>query len=36
MLNKKNCVCIEVYQIYEDDDYNKKYEVLSTLKNGKL
>ena len=27
------CNCIEVYQIYEDDDYNKIFEVLSKLGN---
>ena len=27
------CICIEVYEIYESDDFNKIYEVLSTLKN---
>ena len=30
------CICIEVYKIYEGDDYNKKYELLSTLKNKKI
>ena len=30
------CICIEVYEIYESDDCNKIYEVLSTLKNKKL
>ena len=28
--------CVEVYKIYEGDDYDKIYEVLSTLKNKKL
>ena len=30
------CICIDVYKIYEGDDYYKIYEVLSTLKNKKL
>ena len=30
------CVCIEVYQLYEGKNYDKIYEVLSTLKNKKL
>ena len=29
------CICIDVYKIYESDDYDKIYEVLSTLKNEK-
>ena len=29
-------ICVEVYKIYEGDDYNELYEVLSTLKNKKL
>ena len=29
-------ICVDVYKIYEGDDYNKIYEVLSTLKNKKL
>ena len=33
---KRFCVCIDVYKIYEGDDYYKTYEVLSTLKNKKL
>ena len=37
MQNKKTfCICIEVYQLYECNDYNKIYEVLSTLKITKL
>ena len=37
MQNKKTfCICIEVYQLYESNDYNKTYEVLSTLKIKKL
>ena len=24
--------CVDVYKIYEGDDYNKKYKALSTLK----
>ena len=30
------CICIDVYKIYEGDDYYKIYEALSTLKNEKL
>ena len=30
------CICIDVYKIYEGDDYNEIYKVLSTLKNKKL
>ena len=30
------CICVDVYNICEDDDYEKIYEVLSTLKNKKL
>ena len=30
------CICKKVYQLYEGDDYDKIYEVLSTLKNKKL
>ena len=30
------CICIDVYKVYEDDDYDKIYEVLSTFKNKKL
>ena len=29
-------ICIDVYKIYEGNDYSKIYEVLSTLKNKKL
>ena len=29
-------ICIDVYIFYEGDDYDKIYEVLSTLKNKKL
>ena len=29
-------ICVDVYKIYEGDDFNKLYEVLSTLKNKKL
>ena len=28
--------CVDVYKIYESDDFDKIYEVLSTLKNKKL
>ena len=34
--SKKFCICIDVYKIYEDDDFNEIYEVLSSLKSGKL
>ena len=30
------CICIDVYKIYQDDDYNEIYKVLSTLKNKKI
>ena len=30
------CICIDVYKIYGGDDYDKIYEVLSTLKNKKI
>ena len=30
------CICADVYKIYEGNDYEKIYEVLSTLKNQKL
>ena len=26
------CICVDVYKIYEGDDYDKVYEVLSTSK----
>ena len=29
-------ICVDVYKIYEGDDYDKIYEVFSTLKNRKL
>ena len=29
-------ICIDVYKIYEGDDYDEIYKVLSTLKNKKL
>ena len=29
-------ICVDVYKNYEGDDYDKIYEVLSTLKNKKL
>ena len=34
--NKIFCICIDVYKIYEGDDYDEIYKVLSTLKNKKL
>ena len=30
------CICIEVYQLYEGDSFDKLFEVLLTLKNRKL
>ena len=33
---KNFCVCMEIYQIYEGNDYAQIYGVLSTLKNKKL
>ena len=30
------CICVDVYRIYEGNNYNEKYEVLSKLKNKKL
>ena len=30
------CICIDVFKIYEGDDYDEIYKVLSTLKNKKL
>ena len=30
------CICIDVYQFYEGDDFDEIYKVLSTLKNKKL
>ena len=29
-------ICVDVYKIYESDDYHEIYKVLSTLKNKKL
>ena len=29
-------ICVDLYQIYEGDDYDEIYKVLSTLKNKKL
>ena len=34
--NKIFCICIDLYKIYEGDDYDEIYKVLSTLKNKKL
>ena len=37
MPNKKRfCICIEVYKVYEGDDYDKIYKVVSELKNEKI
>ena len=33
---QKLCICVDVYKNYKDIDYNKTYDVLSTLKNKKL
>ena len=33
---KKFCICIDVYKIYESDNCDKIYEVLTKLKNKKL
>ena len=30
------CICVDVYKIYEGDDYDEIYKVLSTLKNKKV
>ena len=30
------CICIDVYKIYEGDDYDEIYKSLSTIKNIKL
>ena len=30
------CFCIDKYKIHESDDFDKIYEVLSTIKNKKL
>ena len=30
------CICIDVYKIYEDDDFSEIFKILSTLKNEKL
>ena len=30
------CICIDVYKIYEGNDYNEIYKILSTFKNEKL
>ena len=27
------CICVDVYKIYEGDDFDKTYEVLYTLRN---
>ena len=29
-------ICVDVYKIYENDDYDEIYKILSTLKNKKL
>ena len=37
MLNKKIlCICKDVFIIYEGDDFDNLYEILSTLKNKKV
>ena len=30
------CICVDVYKIYENIDFDKTYEVLSTLKNKRI
>ena len=30
------CICIDLYKIYESNDYDEIYKILSTLKNKKL
>ena len=30
------CICIDVYRIYEGNNYDEIYKILSTLKNKKL
>ena len=30
------CTCIDVYKIYEGDEYEKLYEVLSTLQKKEI
>ena len=30
------CICTDVYKIYEGNDYDEIYKILSTLKNKKL
>ena len=30
------CICVDVYKIYDGDDFNEIYKVLSILKNKKL
>ena len=30
------CICVDLYKIYESDDYDEIYKVLSILKNKKL
>ena len=34
--HKYFCICVDVYEVYEGDDSDKIYEVLSTLKNKKI
>ena len=33
---KSFCICVDIYKIYEPDDYDQVYEVLSTIKNMNL
>ena len=30
------CICVDAYKTYEGDDYDKIYEISSTLKNEKI
>ena len=32
---KKFSICVDVYKVYEGDEYDKIFEVLSTIKNKK-
>ena len=33
---RKFSICVDLYKIYEGDDYNEIFKILSTLKNKKL
>ena len=34
--HKTICICVDEYKFYESNDFDKIYEILSTLKNKKL